>query len=401
MDNVGKWRLKRARLITVIVSAISSAAIAALLHLFLFAPQSAQIQKKAVKDRSPEVERSREKDFERPEREVEEVEGRVRATRDKIQITEKRIAELETRESTSTESPIRDVLKRLLDIRDPNRRREIKKAVSDLLEFGNEAIPLIVEVLKSEMDSAQSHLRSALVDVLCRLDTPEAKTALFRELENPRTLSEVVTTLGHFEETEDAEMIRGLSPALYQALTYIHQGKPGFADKAGYLFYRYLDMAARKWGLVKDPKFQLLVTSMAEGMKPENQGCRALLGLIVEVSPEDAWRILYEKMSRPEKPALGDLAPVLDSRVCREMDLSNYIRFLQMARSASDLAPENRSIVRALGIRLTAGALRREGREGLQDLLDFMKESRDAETDPADRRNFDAMITRLEEKLKD
>jgi hypothetical protein len=402
-------------LIVVLVSAVTSALVTLAFHFTgsgpskskpLAAPEEGNVKRKSE---------SADSEMEGLERELTALETEVKSTRSDIQANTERVLSLVAMKETEKEEAVRAVLQNLLELREPGRQRDVTKWISELLEFGNRAVPLIAEILASGTDQSYGKgfggsgntitrypsLRSALLDALCQIGTPEAKKVVLTALENPTSLRETTAALILFGDSEDSMIIQGLSSAMSATVERIGRGDLNFTADDSHLFNRHFLRGARRLRLAEDPPFLERVKSAIKQRQVKDPAFGCLLALYVDGSPEEAWRLVCEKNQGPERVPMVDFLMSVDPIAPREMNLPKTVRFLELAIQSPALMDQDRDTIKALILRTTSLAVRGESKEGLQELLILLKFVRDMESNPEEGRTWVRLIERVERRLKE
>jgi hypothetical protein len=300
------------------------------------------------------------------------------------------------REASSLDRAVR----RLLGVREPGQQIALRKAVEDLLPFGDLAVPALEKGSAADVGPDFPDLRAAIAEVLCRIGTPAATAAALRILEHPKTLAEVEAVLAGLENAPDPRISEGLSATLPSVLAAASRGELGTCEKVPLGFSRNFAKAARDRGLAREADFMDRVKSALEPMDPGEPGFGELLALVLDHSPEQAWQMACDKSRRAGGVSVGEIVVRMGTLSVNDLQLPQFARFVRIALASPLLGERDR---RFLYAHCRQVALGRKGadtdRPPLAEIVSLLKDARSREKDPKTQRSLDATILAIEKKL--
>jgi hypothetical protein len=228
------------------------------------------------------------------------------------------IAELEARVARLEETPQKvfpDPLDTLLNIRSGVVQIAIREQVAALAAKGDEVVPAIVAILNVGRDQEYfgglefdgdevehyPRLRTALFDVLRRIDTPAARRALLDALGEDASADDCADLMTIYATTNDATMTEGITAKIPGMLVLIRdgEGEP----------HRALERSLMRWMREQDVSTELLTEVSLMNLTAGGRYHDAF-ELLLERDPDAACRVVAElaKTDPDLKALMPDLA---------------------------------------------------------------------------------------------
>jgi hypothetical protein len=333
-------------------------------------------------------------------------------------IRERRTEEREVKpakEESSGEKAVREAVRRFLDIRRSSPKGALTRAFEDLLNFGDQAVPFLAEVLRSGTDvdfgrgggdsgsilKSHATLRSRIIDALYQIGTPEAKKAILQALADPKSIAEMKVAIFLFGESKNPMMKQGTAAMLPVLMDRLGLDGPDAIPVAIWGYDSLFCSAAKNTGLTQDGEFMLRIAESVKRGDPKYPFVGSFLGLLVEDSPESAWRILNESIRRNERRNLTWVVSRIGSTILRNCRPEKFIEFIKVAFADSEVQGDVRStIYRLCGNQTYSRGGKGEDRAALDILRRFLEDRRTVEQDTKARAVLEDAIRRFEARLR-
>ncbi|MHC5080496.1 MAG: hypothetical protein ACYTHN_15905 [Planctomycetota bacterium] len=299
----------------------------------------------------------------------------------------------------------------LAEITEPGREMLIKKKMGELIDFGDQIIPLVEAFLAQNVDYKyggfssggsyfKSHpsLRSVMIDLLCQVGSPRAKEIVLEIFANPKNVHDLDAIFVLCSNTNDPVMKEGFIQRIPELFACLQRNSvEDFKySRFGHFFTPFMS----RLEIERDKKFIGSLSRLVESGGVNSERFKHLFPLLIQSSPDAAFEVLSRKKEDLER---GEWRFHEIMGYGRSATLARTFQFTKRCFDSLDLDEKERGDLYGI-LSMRVRRFRREDGQGgefdrtREEIQTFVTERLSIEKSDTLRRDLNRILSQLKKK---